>query len=478
MIQSFNTMVFGAGRCFGRNYVPVFRCMGNQRMPITVSAVVDLESRRNDVLSMLSTFPLSPPQTIFVPDAERDNESLSKKTIEQLDVAIRTHRINAAVVVTPPEAHMAPLTAVINRNLKTLVEKPLCAPYDASIRVEAANQLLDDAKQVRALLQNHPQASLTVMAQRRYHPGFEFVRCYLEGFVAEFQVPISFIDIYYSDGEWMFPDEYGRENHPFRYGYGKLHHGGYHFIDQLSEVLRCNDRLSEKAPDQVEVYTHSRRPADLQVAITPADYAKFFPDGPTVPDQIQAGRSADQLGECDVFSSFAFRRGRSLITAAAIHLLHNGISRRSWRLPNPDTYKRNGRIRQEYVRIDVGPLLSIEVRSYEAHETEKMDHSSAARADVGWPRHFDVSIFRNSGVVGGEPYTEIKFGEENSPSCGAKTFVEEGRRLLIQDFFSNVKTRSDFESHLRTNRLMHLISLNLAKESQGEMPLSSSAWQA
>ena len=31
-----------------------------------------------------------------------------------------------------------------------------------------------------------------------------------------------------------------RDNHPYKYGYGKLLHSGYHFVDLISIFLRAN----------------------------------------------------------------------------------------------------------------------------------------------------------------------------------------------------------------------------------------------
>ena len=42
----------------------------------------------------------------------------------------------------------------------------------------------------------------------------------------------------------MMPHDYDIENHPYKYGYGKLFHSGYHFIDLLAEFVKLNKFVS------------------------------------------------------------------------------------------------------------------------------------------------------------------------------------------------------------------------------------------
>lgn len=54
-------------------------------------------------------------------------------------------------------------------------------------------------------------------------------------------MPINKISISHSDGNWNMPSEViFRENHPYKYGYGKMMHSGYHFIDLLSWFMEIN----------------------------------------------------------------------------------------------------------------------------------------------------------------------------------------------------------------------------------------------
>ena len=80
-----------------------------------------------------------------------------------------------------------------------------------------------------------------VQCQRRYHDGYLFIVDYLRKFIKDFGIPLTYIDILHGDGCWVLPNEFfERENHPYKYGYGKLMHSGYHFVDLLAWLLKLN----------------------------------------------------------------------------------------------------------------------------------------------------------------------------------------------------------------------------------------------
>ncbi len=459
-------LVIGCGPDARRNYLPVLEQMPAAR-DLRLAAVVDLEDQRETLEQYFASRPLKPEKYIWVPPAARDNSSLSSGVRRALDRLSAAQPIDAVFITTEPKAHLPYLAWAIEKDLPVLVEKPLSAPVDASCRTKPAQEIMHHFLRILRLLDQHPLSRVTVMAQRRYHPGYNFIRSYVRDLVEEFRIPISFVDLYYSDGQWRLPDEYDWENHPFKYGYGKLLHGGYHFIDLLQVLLESNDLLPEKAPNRVSAFSHSFRPSDALAQITLTDYERLW---------ARAGSHrgfgpcrTDACGELDCYNLLQFRRDDIVVTTAAVNLLHNGFSRRAWREPADDTYKRNGRVRHERCTINVGPLLSIQVFSYEAWETDKVDRSNPLREwKPGSPRHFEIHICRNSELTGGKPFEVINFGDDGRLS--PPTFVQEARLSCINEFFSGALSSSDLRSHYRSNLLMALISENLAREFTGEMP--------
>lgn len=76
---------------------------------------------------------------------------------------------------------------------------------------------------------------------------------------------------------WVMPSEYiSRENHPYKYGYGKLFHSGYHFIDLLTWFLEVNNFTENKKVNNAEMYVSTFNPNDSLTVINDQDYQNLF----------------------------------------------------------------------------------------------------------------------------------------------------------------------------------------------------------
>merc|ERR1712151_181742 len=93
----------------------------------------------------------------------------------------------------------------------------------------------------------------------------EAARRIISGFVKEHRVPISYIDIYHADGMWGMPGEMcTRSYHPYKHGYGKLMHSGYHFLDLLMWLNSINEiHVPHKAGQDFEIYCRKFGAQDL-----------------------------------------------------------------------------------------------------------------------------------------------------------------------------------------------------------------------
>ena len=68
-----------------------------------------------------------------------------------------------------------------------------------------------------------------------------------------------------------------------------------------------------------------------------------------------------------------------------------------------DFYKKNGRIRHERINIQVGPLMNIQIHSYQSKEIkDRLDNK--IEEQIGGLEHFDIDIYRNVDIIGGKPY--------------------------------------------------------------------------
>jgi hypothetical protein len=148
-----------------------------------------------------------------------------------------------------------------------------------------------------------------------------------------------------------------------------------------------------------------------------------------------------------------------------------------------------GRVRHEAVRIHIGPLLSIQVHNYESYEkTKPWRATTSSRWMLGGDTHFEVVIYRNCDLVGGEALKKWNFGSPHRPDRGTSApstpdqqqqsssvvvdLQSEARWLAVRDFALGVPSKARLLDQELTTRMLSAIYTNYAKEHHGEIPYS------
>ena len=350
----------------------------------------------------------------------RNAKTVAGKLRLTLDEAVAKSPDCSVIISTEAKAHMPYLFWAIDKDLDILMDKPISAPIGAGTNITAARQIFEDYLAIAARLEKS-KSNVIVQCQRRSHPGYQLVNTYLSDFLQDYQIPISYIDIYHADGMWCMPPElFQRENHPYKYGYGKLMHSGYHFIDLLAWLLNLNLLVTHKKPTVMDLFVKCFKGYDFLHQISAADYQKLFNTDQFKPFFKPAMKQqAKTLGEIDTSILCQLKRQDVVITTATLNLQQNSFSRRAWIDLPADVYKGNGRVRHERLNIQVANLLNIQVHSYQSYEVGKKDVETTG---AGHEDHFDVYIFRNSELIGGKTLEKYAIGEmarcrHQSSSC-------------------------------------------------------------
>eukprot|EP00820_Chromera_velia_P002592 Cvel_16074.t1-p1 / transcript=Cvel_16074.t1 / gene=Cvel_16074 / organism=Chromera_velia_CCMP2878 / gene_product=hypothetical protein / transcript_product=hypothetical protein / location=Cvel_scaffold1222:1284-4189(-) / protein_length=712 / sequence_SO=supercontig / SO=protein_coding / is_pseudo=false len=431
--------LIGFGPHAKRIYIPFIRELGS------LQVVVELSSRAPEALTAFPSSP-SPPLFVEVPDAERDALDLSERVCSALTEALRERRVDVVIVSTEPKAHRAFLKFLLHLPstqrgteesdgpkplpLRILVDKPITVPSDYGDGQRPGDEVRRDFSLLRGL-QEKSQHECFVMVQRRMHEGYRWLLEEVKSLTHAFDLPITYMFVFHCDGCFVLPSEYSKENHPYKYGYGKLCHSGYHFVDlacwlwkeTLPPSLR-SERFS------ISVQTLKGRPEDVSKMLQRRTIAVLKGElpqrqGAEEEGRKEAGREANCGGELpgvpcwgeqDLSALVGIHsRGGALVSTFVFSLLQSGLSLRAWRQPKADGYKGNGRVRHEKVVIEVGPLAAAHVESLQGHQVRERPPDTCPRADaVGGLDHFEVSFFRNSDLVGGERLTVKSFGRSDT----------------------------------------------------------------
>jgi predicted dehydrogenase len=333
--------------------------------------------------------------------------------------ACRAARIDRVVVSTEPLHHKKYILWALDGGMDVFADKPLTA-IDLSGRdpVKAA-ELVADLEEILAA-ERRSAAAVTLNTPRRRHAGYAFLREYAESFVGQYQVPVSHLSIRNYEGSWYLADDYlFRENHPYRYGFGKLLHGGYHHIDLLMSLLSVNDAVPGWCPDRLRVATQHARPGDVLRQFPPARQAALL-GGSSTAEQADRTRYGS-CGEVDVVASVAAVQDRTVLATGSLELLVSSVSARSWFERPADPRGSSGQVRQEQVQVSVGPLLSITTSDY--------------KVPGGWPgegsvTNFSVQVYRNTALVGGTAFERFEFADSPGPSVDANLHRAAYRRNM------------------------------------------------
>ena len=431
-----NVALIGIGPHAKRIYLNYFK-----KHRVNLALVIDLDSQKDSIKNYLIENGFKNTKIFTIDDLYKDYEHLPKKVSSNLLAVCNTLEITHFIISTEPKGHFMYLEFALKNNINVLTDKPITVTKNmTSLKsIEKVRQQYYDILE----LAKHSKGTCKVMCQRQYHRGYEKIKEVLTEIVDKYQMPITNIDIFHSDGAWEMPHDLGKENHPYKYGYGKLFHSGYHFIDLLSDFIKINDSLGgNKSIVNGDVYSTIFTPNDEMNILNIEDYKRLFKEQ-EIPEFYKNNSNLEfnNYGEKDYHGLLNFyNKNGFTITTCNLNLLHNGVSRRSW-IQTKDFYKSNGRIRHERINIEVGHLLNIQVHSYQSKEIcDRTDNEES----VGGLEHFDIYFFNNP-LINKEPFKEIHLGDMYSDKEKEEFlgYNELAREMFITNFLNNKDCKGD-----------------------------------
>ncbi len=236
MFSKVNTLMIGWGPHATRTYSKFFL-----KYKFEPKIVVDLDSQKERVQAELKGFGFKT-DVVTIPDSEKDLEVLSSNTRKMFDELCSKYEITHVIVASEPKAHYAYMDYFVEKEVHMLVEKPIVAP-SKFYTLEDAAKVKDEYYSI--LNRQNPKYQCKVMCQRKMNRGYMLVLELAREIVRAYNIPITKVYVSHCDGNWIMPHDLFYENHPYKYGYGKLFHSGYHFIDLFSDIVKINSELSK-----------------------------------------------------------------------------------------------------------------------------------------------------------------------------------------------------------------------------------------
>ncbi|AMA59853.1 hypothetical protein BCCGELA001_28730 [Bradyrhizobium sp. CCGE-LA001] len=320
----------------------------------------------------------------------------------------------------------------------TLTTKPLLVPmrdgvFDGGSIYQRTKDLLACANGGKG------QHSLIVLD--RHHGIYEKrIRSQLAVMMERLNVPITSVNLKTASGVWNLPYEYAlREDHPYKYGYGMLMHGSYHYVDLVTRLLQMNRRMY--ADDELCLRVSG-------FSAFPSDQAKRLPLGilnrlDNCPEHMASFDPGFPYGETDVVASFAlcFRRSRATLCLGTIALEQTTPGMRSWGAFPEVPYNVNGRLHCTDVDVRLGTLFSVNGHVVKVPISSRKSQSDLRGKNIG------IVTSRSNALVTG---TQDFLSEERITQPYGNSFSYAAESALFQDWIDGKRTYSNLDSHLAT----------------------------
>lgn len=454
--QPNNVLIIGFGHHSERIHFPVVESLPDAN----VVGVVDLEEKNKPIREYLYQNQKKLDILLF--------SSKSDVKLKELTDFAKKLEVKSVIVSTDPDSHCLYTSWALENGYSVLLDKPIHAENNASHNVESARRIYLEYTKLLKTYEKYnkifPYLACEVLSQRRHHPAYKFVKDTINEIYEASNCPITYYYAFHNDGQWRMPKEISEISyHGFKDGYGKASHSGYHFYDLLSwftEVYR-----DEKNIHSLTTKSWGNFPDNYLKQIDNTTLSKVFGS------DIEANKNnLSEYGEIDVMSTIELCTKDSVITHAQIDLLHSGLSSRSWvEVEGRNLYKGNGRVRHEQHYISMGPFASISLTSWQSKPFDTEHLNSDEIYKPGHEFNLDITICRNSKVIGGDDVRTYSLNDFYDPTLKeySRGHQEDARRSAIIEFndlvnMGNSSGSSSLSSHALSSKVMSSVYGSLA----------------
>lgn len=401
--------------------------------------LIDLRSESRNISERLAHVRIMPTDTVLLDDDRKGDERYCEEIIRGIiqDQQCRGVRCRS-YIATEVRFHFQ-YTKILSRNgVECLVEKPVLAPmtgeiYDPDLISEQMQELSSNSE-----LHNAP---ISVMTLSRYHTIYndKYLKS-LSDRVTAYQQPVTSLHLHAFGGVWNRTCEYRlREDHPYKYGYGMMMHGAYHYLDLAVLIIRMNFVLFDPQRLEIEVSSFSARPLDQS--------SRFSQKvSHMIDDSMRSSTYADSFfGETDVVSSFVVRDKHSghAITIGSLSFEQSSPSLRKWAEFPDGLYNKNGRNSSVSIHTQLGPIFGSSITVQDVPDRTK------ASLDI-IDAHARIQSSANAFLLNNESFLEEQ--EYNG------LFHSDSNRELMRNWLQGDEVRSVLSSHRLTMELTKAIT--------------------
>lgn len=330
-------------------------------------SIIDLESEKSEVNNKISKLSQKPDDIFYL---------FNKDTTEYIDILDnfrRKYNNNIYIyIATELKYHEQYIMYCLEHDIYTLVEKPIFAPLDEKKMFDPSKLIKKYEEMLKIQEKNINDIHVTTLG--RYHDLYNDI--YLSNIfnqIDKTKNPVTTINMGHYAGVWNRLEEYiTRDDHSYKFGYGSIMHGAYHYLDLVSQILEKNNLLFNQST-AIYVNSYGAFPVDQNIRIS-QEVSNFIDDYSEIDSNILR-----DFGETDVVSIIkqVDKVSNKTILIGTLNFSQTTPSIRNWGEFPQNYYNKNGRVSDVSIDVCLGPIYSSHIRCYDVPEKNNFEHMDA-----------------------------------------------------------------------------------------------------
>lgn len=411
-------------------------------------SILDFDTQRESIKKRVSRVPIKPTDILYVKDRRNQKIWANREDFEPIfEKIITKHKHVKVFIATEVKAHEEYLKFCVEKNIDSLTEKPIFTPvkdnkFDPGVIDQKMREILKIAKNSTA---NH-----SVMTLGRYHSVYnDEIFNTVREIMLSHKAPLTSLHLMTNSGvSNLFAEYSSREDHPYKYGYGMLMHGAYHYVDLIAQFLDLNIPLFPKDTLSLTVSSFAAFPYDQDSRMS-ALHKDYFNDNP--PTWATSKNPAHRYGETDITTTLCLKNEQSnkTITLGTICLEQTTPSVRNWIDFPDDFYNKNGRVSCTTIEAQLSTIFSVFGRAFKLPVSD--EKKEITRVDNY------AQIYKRSNAA------LIKEHDYVSSKTIKNYFNSDSNRKLLSKWLRGEEKISRLVDHEATMKIMQVIGLSIQK---------------
>lgn len=193
--KNYSIMLIGLGPHAKRIYINLFK-----KYKIIPKLIVDVDRKKKELNKYLRENGFESTNTYFIDSKKENAIELEDSVKVELKKQIDENNIKYAIISTEPKAHFAYAKFLLENNINILMDKPITAPINVCNDEVMANRIKEEYEELcEEYKKRKNKIRFKIQCQRRFHEGYIYIKNVIENIIREYNIPITYIDIYHND---------------------------------------------------------------------------------------------------------------------------------------------------------------------------------------------------------------------------------------------------------------------------------------